>query len=50
MRRRPVEHCHSAAVLPWSVRCDEAIPRLPTGVDSVSEFFLLEDSEVHVGL
>ena len=39
MRRRPVEHCHSATVVARRVRRDDAITSRPAGVDSVSEFF-----------
>ena len=50
MRRRPVKHCHSAAVSAWHVRHGDAITILTAGVDAVSDFCFLEDSQVHVCL
>ena len=50
MRRRPVEHCHSAPVSAWRVRRDDAIPIRPAGVDAVRDLCFLEDAQVRVGL
>ena len=50
MRYRPMEDCHSAAVLARHVRRNNAIPSRPAGVDTIRHFCLLKYAQVHVGL
>ena len=45
-----VEKCDAAAVSARRIRRNDAIAGRPAGVDSLREFCLLEDSQVHVGL
>ena len=50
MWRRPVKHCHSAAVSSWCVRLNDAIPIQSAGVDYISDLCFLGDAQVHVVL